>query len=596
MADDDGTPSGKDLTLEPPATVTKARPRALWGVLAVVALAAGALAVTSGGDGGERPLLPVALGATGSREAGTMAADSSLAWVTYVAGEGLPALGGEAAAYRLSGTVDRARVLALAAALGFEAPAEHLAQGGPVDGTWRVESDHGTLEVFEAGGGGWWFSAQQQLGDGSSGSGNSSSESAGCEPGPAVDCGFAEGDASITTVPGTRCAYDGESGCATTQTAIAECPPDASCAVEPAPPVDLPSKDEARLIALDLLAASGMDVRDANVTVDGPYDAWYVTVEPRLDGLLVVGWQANVGIGSNGAVTSASGMLGTPERLGRYPLIDTRAAIDRLNTLQGGGVMPMIGRGDIAVDSGPASAPNGGSAQAPDTTALCATAPDSPVGATSECQVPTTSTVVMPCKVQPDGAEICETQSSPPSVSCVAPPTQPGTDPAAQDAVGCGFPDACYDTAKPLEDRARETTFVDPACVDPVPMPLPEPMPDPEPLEVTLTQAEQVLMLMPSVDGAGEIYVVPGYRLSNADSAVVEVPAVADDSLAPTTTIPSQVNPPTEPPGPAPTTCEPLVEGDSSGSTHTLLPCEPEPEPELGPPDSTDTGGGAAEG
>jgi hypothetical protein len=610
MADPGGSASHEDLTLQPTSAVTKARPRALWGVLAAVVLAAGALAVTSGDDGGERPVLPVALGASGAGGEAAMAADMSLAYVTNAAGDGLPALGGEAEANRLSGTVDQARVLALATALGFEDPARLLAEGRSGDGTWRVESGHGTLEVYEAGGGAWMFSSQQLLGDGSSGSGSSSSGSAGCEPGPAVDCGFAEGSGPITTVPGTGCAYDGSTGCATTQTAMAECPPNASCLapgvdpacppdavcaeplpLEPTPPADLPSKDEAQRIAMELLSHAGMDVDDATVSVNGPSDAWYITVEPRIDGLSAVGWQANVGVGPKGTITMASGLFGTPERLGRYPLIDTDAAIERLNALQGGGIMPMIGRGDIAVDSGAAR----GSAEAGAATDCSPMSDD--VGGTISCaEVTTTSTVVSACKVQPDGTEICETPSSPPSVACVAPPTEAGTDPAAQDRVGCGLPEACYDTAKPLDESASETTIVDPACVDPMPMPDPGPAPEPEPVEITLTKAEPVLILMPAVDGGPEIYVVPGYRFSNADGVVVEVAAVADESLAPTTTIATQVSPPTEPPVSATTDCAPLVEGDGSDTTRTVLPCPPEPE--LGPPDSevSGTAGGAAEG
>jgi hypothetical protein len=46
MADD--TP-GDELSLEARATASRPRRRALWGALAAVAVAAGALAVTSGG-------------------------------------------------------------------------------------------------------------------------------------------------------------------------------------------------------------------------------------------------------------------------------------------------------------------------------------------------------------------------------------------------------------------------------------------------------------------------------------------------------------------------------------------------------------------
>lgn len=567
MADHGDTPSNEELTLEAATTVRKPRPRALWAALAVVALAAGALAVTSGGDDGTAPPLPVALGALGARnEAGAMAADMSLAWVTYVAGPGLPDLGGEAAAYRLDGTVDRARVIALAGTLGFESPDELLDQGS-VGGTWRLESDHGTLEVFDQGGGSWWFSAQAVRSGGSTGSGSTSSGSAGCEPGPAVDCGFAEGDggAPATTRPTTECVEAG-ADCATAATAIAECPPDAPCAMPPSgpcapdagcpqpptedcpegtvcpapypdaptPPADLPTRDEARAIALDLIAATGMDVRDATVTVEGPYDVWYVMVEPKLDGTAVSGWGASVGVGSQGAITNASGTLGSPERLGDYPLVDTRAAIDRLNALQsgavsmdGGGVSPMR-----AVDDGAASSGTGQAspAEAP-------TCPPDDGGSTgSSCvSVPTTSTVPPPaCKPQPDGSEICEPDPAIDPPPCVTILPAPATPPEDTAVAGCADPGVCDDAAKPTGTQGTDTTIADIACGEPLPVPVPQPLP--QPLEVVLTAAERVLTLMPALDGGGDAYLVPGYRFSNDDGAVAEVAAVADDSLAPTTT------------------------------------------------------------
>lgn len=566
MADDSGTTSGEELRLEPVQVGTRTRRRALWGALAVVAVVAGGLVVASGGDGGGSPRLPVALGSSREMAAGASAADMSLVWVTYVAGEGLPALGGEGPAYRLSGTVDEARVRDLAGALGLDAAPTHE------DGYWHVAAGAVVLEVYEAGGS-WWFSAtagevvepDAAARDSASGSGSSGSASGtagaspGCEPGPATDCTFVDVGEPVpaTTAP---CAPDGAS--CTVLTAIDCGAPDAVCTapppLEPTPPADLPTEGAARQIALDLIAATGMDVDDATVTVDGPYDAWYVTVEPKIDGVAVSGWGASVGVGSEGAVTSASGVIGTPERVGDYPLIDTRAAIDRLNEQQGQYREPVPA---IANDDAATSEVNGATAGAPMPTAPCRTDDPSCSVMTTSVAVgdapPTTTTIVGSCKVQPDGSEVCEGSGS--------------------SAAGSGSdPGVCYQAVPPVGDEgATETTVVGSDCVvvDP-----PVPVPEPQPTEVVLTDAERVLVLLGAVDGTGDVYLVPGYRFSNADGAIVEVVAVADDSLAPTTipetTVPerSETTEVTEPPV---TTCETLVEDDGSGTTHTIQTCPP---------------------
>lgn len=571
MVDESGHTSGEDLTLEPAAMVSNARPRALWGVLAAVAVVAGALAVTSGGGDGAPPPLPVALGASGGREgtASAMAADMALAWVTYKAGDGLPALGGEAPAYRIDGAVDAARVRALADALGMT--------GEPTqqDRLWHLESDGAVLEVYEQGGGSWWFSANTLGKDVSVGSVSSSSGSDAGSAGPAttypstsVDCGAAV-DCLTTETVGAECPPNAD--CIAPEPPIGgPCPPDASCTMPvpepPAPPADLPSKDEARQIAVDLLAASGMDVTDAKVTVDGPYDAWYVTIEPRLDGVPLSGLGASVSVGSKGAITNASGTLGTADRLGDYPLIDTHAAIDRLNEQQGangsGGIVPLAVRDGASASSGVATL------EAPVTTALCATSEP------PQCGEPTTTTYVSSCKVQPDGSEVCEGTGVPIPTQCAVPGVEPGTDPAVATDLPCvqrgGI---CAENAvPPATGGVTDTTIASPECADPVPYP------EPQPIEVILTGAERVLVLLPSFDGLGEIYLVPGYRFSADDgTTLVEVAAVSDASLATTTTTTPGVSV-TDPP-PPPNSCEPLVEGDSSGTTHTINPCPQAVEP-----------------
>ena len=535
MADESGSNAGSELTLQPTSVVTKPRRRALWGVLAAVAVAAGALAVTSGGGDGALPTLPVALGASDRDSAAGAAApttaDMQIGWITYVAGADLPALGGEGPVYRLAGGVDEATVRALATALGLA--------GDPIheDGFWHLQTADAVIEVYEQGGGSWWYSeaAVGYAGIGSVSGGGS----AGCEGGPAVDC--VAPDEPITTVPASDASAKDPAACTTT-TAIAECgpdtgcvdpiepcPPDAACVppqpTEPQPPADLPSKDEARQIALDLLTAAGTSVDGAKVTVDGPYEAWYVTVEPVLDGLPLSGLGSTVAVGSKGAITSASGTLGTPELLGDYPLIDTRAAVDRLNEQQ-------VAYGRDVLFGAPATGSGSASGEAT-TEGSVATAcdPEAP------CDQPVPAPTTIVCPTGPDG-----------SVSC---------DPAPTTIVDClAPPEAGVDTA---------TTF---PC---------GPYPEPEPVEVVLTEVERILVLLPAFDDSGDLYLLSGYRFSGDDGTIAEIAAVADESLAPSTTVPeSTVETPAPPP---PTSCETPVEDDGSGTTHTVNPCPPEIQP-----------------
>jgi hypothetical protein len=497
MADESGTPTSGEVALEATSVVKAPRRRALWGVLAAAAAAAGALAISAGGDDA-LPTLPVALGASGRDDssgaaASADAADLRMAWVTYVAGDGLPALGGEGPVYKLDGAVDEARVRALAAALELAGDPVHEA------GYWHLQSDDAVLEVYEEGGGHWWYGIQSRevpaVGFGS----------ADCQPGPAVDCAVSSGtvapdgaESPPTTVisggsrdSGSCTISEAEDGSAAEScvTTVEPCAPDSGCTVPepivPEPPADLPAKDEARQIALDLLQATGMDVDNATVSVEGPYDAWYVSVQPVVEGLPVSGWTASVSVGSKGAITNASGTLATPELLGDYPLIDTSAAIDRLNEQQ-----QSYGDDDIR----PLGAP-GTASSAREVATL--EAPASPPQTIAEC---TTG---------PDGAESCS-----------------GTG-----ADGCFVypPDADADLDSPT------TTY---PCLD---------YEEPEPVEVVLHGAELVLVQLPSFDGSGDSYLLSGYRFTGDDGHIAEVAAVDDESLAPTTTVPEATVPESEP-------------------------------------------------
>ena len=115
------------------------------------------------------------------------------------------------------------------------------------------------------------------------------------------------------------------------------CPPDAPKCVPPTPsrPATLPSQEDARRLALELLERAGFDTNGASVSVDDGITQWFVSVQPVVDGLPTEGFGFSVVIGENGVIQSASGVVGTPLPVDDYPLIGTSAAIERLNRGEG---------------------------------------------------------------------------------------------------------------------------------------------------------------------------------------------------------------------------------------------------------------------
>ncbi len=550
--------SSEPLTLDSDATSPRRRaPRSLWAVLAAVVLTVGALVVTSSSDDAQSRGLPVALAAAPTAEGGgSRAADSMLAWITYVAGPDLPALGGSAPAYRLVGSADAAAVRRLADALGVE--------GEPVgDGSsWSVTGSAGTLEVQPGAGAQWYFSSGS---DGAGGAGTTSNQSSpGCEEisydghpcKGAVDLPCPEGEeCSTPAAPGCAPQPDGREICEDPAPSGCKGDEPSPCPVEPPPPpppVDLPNEDEARAIALDLLAATGLDTDGADVSVEEPYDVWYVTVEPRL-GDVPSGLLHSVAVGSGGEIRSANGFVATPEPAGDHPVLDTRAAIDRANQDRAEG-SPAILHGDTprAVEPSAGSGPSpgtagtgGGSSGDASPGMEC-----DPADAAPDCVV---STVV------------CDD----PTVGCFPPAT--GQPPDAEPPCATG----------PVEEEPLGA----PESLD-CPTPLPQPIPEPTPLEVELVDAERSLVLLAATDGSGDGYLVPAYRFTTADRGTVDLPAIADEALdgPPTTdtTVPGPgPGPEPEPdPDPQPQPCQTQVEQDGSGTTHTV-----QPPPECVPPD-----------
>jgi hypothetical protein len=575
--DDSGRPDAGELTLEPATVVRTRRPRALWAVLAAVGLAAGALVVTSAGeDGAQRPGLPVAFGSgSGGRSEGAIAADSMLAWITYVAGDDLPALGGEAPAYRLPGDVDEGQVRALADALGIDG--EIKSDGA---GSWSItgEGFYGRLDVRSGGGASWSYFA------GHSDCVQPDGGIASCyvETGACIDASGPEGCGNSEAGNGADgCTDDGD--CVEPTTTILACPDDTGGAdprsectdgYKPPPAADLPPLDgeeDAKDKALAVVAASGADVDGAVVDAraGGESRSWYVSVETVVDGI-PSGMTANVEVSESGVVISGDGFFGTPERLGDYPLLDTRAVIDRANEQQGDA--SPVGR-DTPVDSGsagddPCASPEdasdgcGGTTggvprdHGPVSTIVTCEMGQVDCGTTGGSVGEPTTTAVPPCKPPADDSEICVIE---PGITC------PQAAPPADEPVGAPESIECTPPTSP-----------------------PDPAPIPEPTEVVLVDAEPTLVLLAANDGSTDAYLVPAYRFTDADGGRVDLPAVADESLTtPQTTVtevpeaPILPDPGGKPPVDPQPCGPPLVEEDESSTTHTVQPNPDCVDPEL---------------
>jgi len=114
----------------------------------------------------------------------------------------------------------------------------------------------------------------------------------------------------------------------------------------PTPPAGIPTADEARARADELLAALGVD--STAMAVDTYADEWSASVnvsEPS------TGRYWNFGFGAEGELQWANGTIGVPEPVGPYPLIDLDTALARLDEYQFGMVMPFAVPGP-AVDVG----------------------------------------------------------------------------------------------------------------------------------------------------------------------------------------------------------------------------------------------------
>jgi hypothetical protein len=296
------------------------------------------LLATACGGGQAAPTLPIAPGGRsatgGAAEAAMDAAMPDMLWqpVTYVAGAGLPALGGERPVYRLrpGGEQD------------LQAVADALGIAGDVvreDGALRLTDGDHVLESWD----GTWF-------------------------------GYYSGTGIGVRVEDAVCSSDGE-------------------CEEPAPPerpADLPTAAEAGQLAREVLGATGPSLDGAEVIVDDGITAWFVRVRYQVGGMFADGFEAYVSVGPDGVI-DAYGPLGEVEQVGTYPTISTSDAIVRLN--EGWGVwaardIAMGGAEGTTVEDG-AGAP--GDVGAPDEVATGeATAPAEPPTTVDPAEPPAT--------------------------------------------------------------------------------------------------------------------------------------------------------------------------------------------------------------
>lgn len=303
------------------------------------------------------------------------------------------------------------------------------------------------------------------------------------DPAPDGNGGFAltDGDAQLTVSP-TSWGYNRtSSGSAVASSGVAvacpadatECPPDSIAPPPTAPPrpADLPSQDDAKSTALALLDRVGVDTKHAAVNVDDGITQWSIGVEPVVDGVATEGFSSSVVVGEKGVIEFAGGMLGAVVPADEYPLIGTKAAIERLNAGEGYiGPQPLWAEGQpaagVASDANRAGPASGAPGSAPPASGA-----------------------------EPGGA---------PGSIASGEPTEPPAAPIPE-------PSSAPDGSEP---------------------PVTDTLPPPPEQDVTLTGAERILLFATSADG-NEGWLVPAYRFSTADGSGPSVIAIDDRFLTP---------------------------------------------------------------
>ena len=306
---------------------------------ALAVAAAIALTAVACGSEDERPALPISLGAGGGEAASAMAEDSA----GGAAGRAMPAsvdyeldadtsgLPDEGPAYEMKSRAGEGDVRELAEALGLDGEPE---QGSRSE--WYVSGDGGALLTVEPmAGSPWYFQSEgactpeTQTSDGApvacSGGGVSSrGDVAGAEPVAPDEPVASDEPVSDEAEPTPACKPQPDGS------EICEAP--APEPIEPERPANLPTEDEAENTARALLTKIGVDLEDATVRTEDGYSAWFVSVEPTIDGLPVYGFGWSVTVGPDKKIQSASGHLGDPSKVADYPLLDVKDAVEKLKS------------------------------------------------------------------------------------------------------------------------------------------------------------------------------------------------------------------------------------------------------------------------
>jgi hypothetical protein len=261
------------------------------------AVAAGTTGAGAGSAGGAIEPATAPGATTAAKPSGVVGRSRLWPPVTYKLGGPLPSLPDRARAWKLGGTVDAARVAALAAALGLDSKPGQETYG------WTVRDGRRALVVHKLAGVPWSY------GTGIPGScvlrpGGPYMTAAG------IQC--LDPDAPVSNQPGP--------GVAVRPVAPAR----------PFRPPALPSRAEAERVARDLAARAGLDLNGATVRVSDGFATRTVTIAPAVGGAPTSGLSWTVSVGAKGVVQHAAGYLATPEPADTYPLIGVEPGFERL--------------------------------------------------------------------------------------------------------------------------------------------------------------------------------------------------------------------------------------------------------------------------
>lgn len=388
-----------------PHVVNNARRVATAGglTLAVAAVATVALVVTS--PFAQEPLFTAAASGGQASEMSAAADSRLMMWTNYeyLPGASLSTEGGSGHVYQLQRTGTPQEVLATAAAaLGVEGEVGESSYFDPAYPSYVVGPEDGTapsVVVSWSGTGNWWYND------------------------PAA-------------YPQTM-----------------SCDAEGVCVDLPVTENLAPSEAEARAIAADLFAATGLDVAESDITVYS--DEWQTTATANLvvNGVkTALDW--GVGWSSTGAMSYAYGHSVTVVDKGSYSTVSATDAVGRLDDWRWFG----------------SAGPEYQSSVLYAATSDLARSSGTPEVATEEP---------------------------------VAGPTEAPAEPGTSDP---GATDPSAPAVDPTVEPAPEPTLVDP---------MPEPLPTPETVTVTIDEAHATLLLL--WDSEGNAWLVPGFAMPHPD-------------------------------------------------------------------------------